>query len=43
MYRCAKPMHVSRREGLKQVLGTPPGGYRRNAVEVHQHATFPGR
>src|ERR1700730_256934 len=44
MYLCGKAMHVSRGEGkaFKQVLGTPPGGYRRNVVEVQQHTTFPG-
>jgi hypothetical protein len=44
MYLCGKAMHVSRREGkaFKQVLGTPPGGYRRNGVELQQHTTFPG-
>jgi hypothetical protein len=44
MYLCGKAMHVSRREGkaFKQVLGTPPGGDRRNGVELQQHTTFPG-
>jgi len=44
MYLCGKAIHVSRRESkaFKQVLGTPPGGYRRNVVEVQQHTTFPG-
>jgi hypothetical protein len=42
MYLCGKAMHVSRREGktFKQVLGTLPGGYRRNVVEVQQHTTL---
>jgi hypothetical protein len=41
---CGKAMHASRREGkaFKQVLGTPPGGYRHNVVEVQQHTNFPG-
>jgi len=44
MYVCGKAIHVSRRESkaFKQVLGAPPGGYRRNVVEVQQHTTFPG-
>jgi hypothetical protein len=43
MYLCGKAIHVSRRAGKasKQLLGTPPGGYRRNVVEVQQHTTFP--
>jgi len=37
MYLCDKPIHVSRREdkAFQQVLGTPPGGYRRNVVECN--------
>src|SRR5467141_1357916 len=44
MCLCGKAIHVSRRESkaFKQVLCTPPGGYRRNVVEVQQHTTFPG-
>jgi hypothetical protein len=44
MYLCGKTMQVSRLEGkaFKQVLGAPPGEYRRNVVEVQQHTTFPG-
>src|SRR5882672_4641816 len=44
MYRCGKAIHVSRREdkAFKQVLGMPPGGFRRNVVEVQQNTTFPG-
>jgi hypothetical protein len=36
MYLCGKAIHVSRPEdkAFKQVLGTPPGGHRRNVVEV---------
>jgi hypothetical protein len=43
MYLCGTAIQVSGREGkaFKPVLGTPPGGYRRNVVEVQQH-TFPG-
>jgi hypothetical protein len=29
-------------KAFKQVLGTPPGGYRRNVVEVQQQTTSPG-
>jgi hypothetical protein len=38
MYLCGKAIQVSRREdkALKQVLGTPLGGYRRDVVEVQQ-------
>jgi hypothetical protein len=44
MYLCGNAIHVSRREdkAFKQVLGTAPGGYRRNVVEVQQHTAFPG-
>jgi len=44
MYCCGKAIHVSRREdkAFKQVLGMPPGGFRRNVVEVQQNTTFPG-
>jgi hypothetical protein len=44
MNLCGEAIHVSRREdkAFKQVLGTPPGGYPRNVVEVQQHTTFPG-
>jgi hypothetical protein len=36
MYLCGKAIHVSRRESkaFKQVLGTPPGGYRRAGKPV---------
>ena len=40
MYRCGKAIHVSRREdkAFKQVLDMPPGGFRRNVIEVaHKH------
>jgi hypothetical protein len=38
MYLRGKAIQVSRREGkaFNQVLGTQPGGYRRNVVEVQQ-------
>ena len=29
-------------KAFKRVLGTPPGGFRRNVVEVQQNTTFPG-
>jgi hypothetical protein len=40
MYRCGKAIHVSQREdkAFKQVLGMPPGGFRRNVIEAaHKH------
>jgi hypothetical protein len=44
MYLCGKAIHASRHEDkpFKQVLGTPPDGYRRNVVEVQQHTTLSG-
>ena len=41
MYLCGKAIHVSRSEDKAfKKSGTPPGGYRRNVVEVQQHTTF---